>query len=368
MAYTTLEICDFNEFMGLAADWNGLLSRSGSDVPFLRHEWLVDWWRHFGSAGRLAVVITRNDEGELVLAAPLMEVVDSRSWPETVKLQSMTNYHSYHFHIFFKPADPAAFDSFWDYLRSRPRRWDVLELQSVPAGAGFCRELERVAGRDQFNSEVWNGGPAPFLRISGTWDDYYKTLKAKFRSNMRNRAKRLGELGEVRFEVITGPSESAASMDEAFRIEQMGWKGEEGSAMASVPEVAGFYRSWADTAARNGWLRLSFLSVNGRRVAVDYSVLYNSRLYCMKIGFDPEFSPFSVGQMLCQEKIRSSFEESLVEYDFLGEASVQKMDWNPELRPNTWFFVYNRSISARLQHFKKFTLGKKIKELSNGKR
>lgn len=368
MAYTTREIFEFDEFKGLAAAWNSLLAMSGSDVPFLRHEWLVDWWQHFGSAGRLAVIITLNNEGELVLAAPLMEVVDKRSWPETVKLQSMTNYHSYHYHIFAKSGETAAFESFWDYLRSRPRRWDVLELQHVPADAAFCRELERVAGRDQYNTEVWTGGPSPFVKISGTWDDYYNTLKTKFRSNMRNRLRRLGELGGVGCEVITGAPEAAASIDEGFRIEQMGWKGEEGSAIACVPAVAGFYKKWADTAARNGWLRLSFLNVNGRRVAVDYSVLYNKRLYCMKIGFDPEFSPFSVGQMLCQERIRNSFEEGLAEYDFLGEATVQKMDWNPRLRHNIWFFIYNRSISARLQHFKKFTLGKKLKELSNGKK
>jgi CelD/BcsL family acetyltransferase involved in cellulose biosynthesis len=59
----------------IAAEWNGLLPQSASDVPFLRFDFLRAWWATLGGGewpdGSLWIVTGRGERGELRAAAPL---------------------------------------------------------------------------------------------------------------------------------------------------------------------------------------------------------------------------------------------------------------------------------------------------------
>jgi len=205
-----------------------------------------------------------------------------------------------------------------------------------------------TARKDSFPAEIWRGGDSPYVRINGKWNAYWEGLKPKFRSNMRNRLKRLEQLGTLDYEVVTDSSAIESALTDGFAIEQKSWKGENGTAIACRQDTMSFYTRWADTAAKNGWLRLSFLTINGRRVAFDYSIHYNNRLYCMKIGYDPAYSQYSVGQILCSKILQQCFEDGVSEYDFLGETTTQKMDWTSLVRARLSVFIYNRTVPARL--------------------
>lgn len=361
MNYEVTEIAELKEFEKLEAEWNNLLSQSHCNVPFLRHEWFINWWISFGEKNRLAIISVRKD-GELVCAFPLMEVRTQFALVPFVILQSMTNYHSFRYHFLLKSGGEGALQAVWDYLCRRPRRWDLLQLQEIPADNPIYSVLSDMAEKDLLNTEVWESGNSPYLRIEGSWDAHWESLKSKFRANMRSRTKRLQQLGNVEHEVITDPSTVRTALPDAFAIEQKSWKGENGTAIACNPALVNFYTRWADIAASMGLLQLSFLKVNGRRVACDYSVVYENNLYCMKIGCDQEFRPYSVGQMLCLEIIRSCFDKKLEEYDFLGEMTDQKLDWSPSIRKHVWLFVYNRTIPSYIHYNYKFRLKRKIKQ------
>lgn len=66
------EISRWEELGAVRDEWNELLASGLGDTPFLRHEWLENWWRHFGAGRRLAVLLARR-EGRLLAALPLME-------------------------------------------------------------------------------------------------------------------------------------------------------------------------------------------------------------------------------------------------------------------------------------------------------
>jgi len=56
----TETIIDERGFLGLQPEWDAVLSASNQDVPYLRHDWLLQWWRAFG-CGELAIVTCRDD-------------------------------------------------------------------------------------------------------------------------------------------------------------------------------------------------------------------------------------------------------------------------------------------------------------------
>lgn len=353
MSYDVIEISDRNGFERLKEEWNDLLSKSSCNLSFLRHEWFLNWWNHFGGSNCLSIIIVRRD-GALAGIFPLMEVNKIFAGAPFVILQSMTNFHSPRFHFIVKSGKEDVLLAFWQYLRRRPRRWDLLQLQNMPSDIPGYAALLRIAREDRHHAELWHGQASPYLNIKGSWDEYQGILKPKFRSNMRNRMKRLHQLGKIEYEIVTEPSWVNGALTDGFAIEQKGWKGGKGSAILCNPLLVNFYLQWANIAASNGWLRLSFLKINGRRVAFDYSFIYQNNLYCMKIGYDPEFRPYSVGQILCSEIIRSCFERKIKEYNFLGEATTQKLDWNPLIRPHVWLYLYSRNLPSYVHYLYKF--------------
>jgi CelD/BcsL family acetyltransferase involved in cellulose biosynthesis len=249
----------------------------------------------------------------------------------------------------------------WRYLRGRRRSWHVLEFERFETGLPADAELVRVARGGGNPVGVWTGGASPYLPIQGSWEGYMASLKPKVRSNLRNRLKRLNQLGGVEYELVRDRGAAAAALSEAFDIEQAGWKGSEGSAIASDPRLRSFYTEWGELAADKGWLRLWFLRLNGRRVAFEYDLEYKRTLYCMKIGYDPELQPYAAGQVLKAKVLEDAFGSGLREYNFLGVMDEAKRSWTSEGRPFQWLYVYNGSLLPRLHHAYKFPLKRTLK-------
>jgi CelD/BcsL family acetyltransferase involved in cellulose biosynthesis len=326
----------------------------------MRHEWLSLWWRHFG-AGRGRRVLIARRSGRLVLALPLFR---SNSWflgIPMATLRSWTNAHSFRFAALLAPGEEEALRVAWEFLRRGREAWDVVELQDLAASSyDAVLRTSREAGCSAGN---WHGGPSPYLPLEGTWERYRDSLKPKFRSNLRNRTRRLERIGPVEHELVTDPERAAAALEEAFAIERSSWKGEAGSAIASDPTLTRFYAEWGVLAALRGWLRLWFLRVAGRRIAFEYDLEYGRILYCLKIGYDPAFGAFSPGQILKESVLERAFRDGLCEYDFLGVSNESKRDWTSIGRPIAWTYVYNRTPLARFHHTVKFNLKPRLKRM-----
>jgi len=347
----------------LQDEWNRLLAESAGDTIFLRHEWLRLWWKHFAAGRRLAVFLARRG-GRLVAALPLMEFSRPRARIPVITLQSLTNYHSFRFNAICAPGEEAALEAIWAALRTRERPWDVVRLEEVPADVPALQPLLRAAERDGFPVGAWRGAHVPYLPIEGTWEDHLAKLSRNMRANLRRRYRQLREKGEVRFRCVSAPEEVAEALRIGLPLEGSGWKERQGSAIVSNPTLLGFYSEWAAVAAENGWLRLSFLEVAGAPVAFDFSTQYAGRYYDLKMGYDPNWSRLSVGQLLKAEILRRCFEaDGTREYDFLGETMKAKDDWAPMKRGHDWHFIYVNTAFGRALHFAKFTAAPIAKRL-----
>lgn len=355
------EIRDPERFHALEAPWNRLLSESAHDLPFLRHEWLRLWWKHFGREGALSIYwVTR--EGVPVLAAPLYRAREGQVGIGLRELRSMTNEHSFRFDILLRRGETEAPSALWRHL-SGTGGWDLIQIRDVVWPEASASSLVETARADGHPTGVWPSYESPYLAPQGPFESYRERLKPKFRSNLRNRTRRLGALGALSFETLADPKPALAALPAGLALEGSGWKREQGSAIACDPTLTSFYTDWAGLSAERGWLRLHFLSVGGRAIAFDYSLLYGDRLYCLKMGYDPEFAVYSAGQLLKQRILEQSFSSGVHEYDFLGPMMEAKADWQPSRRRHAWLFLYARGVAARLAHAEKFRLRPAVKRL-----
>ena len=65
---TVTHIRHFDAWQSLTAEWSTLVDRCPSATPFQRPEWLLPWWREFGSGDM--TVLAFHDEGRLVGLLP----------------------------------------------------------------------------------------------------------------------------------------------------------------------------------------------------------------------------------------------------------------------------------------------------------
>ncbi|MGQ0613381.1 MAG: GNAT family N-acetyltransferase [Planctomycetaceae bacterium] len=342
------EIRDLASFLALEREWNDLLERSGVRVPYLRHEWLAAWYDRFGKGASLSIFLVR-DQGRLLLALPLLEERRRACGILSVRLHSFTNGHSYASDLIAEPGRDDAIAALFRQLRHRRTGWDVMEVLDLSEdGAALGRLLAGARG-EGLAPEVTLLRRSPFLVIEGSWEQYVATLRSKHRANLRRRKKKLEELGEVRLRIARTPEEFDAAFALLCALEQKSWKGEEGSAVACSPGLLEFYRRVGTWAARNGWLRLFLLEAGGRPVSADFSMLYGSRLWCMKIAYDPDYASCSVGQLLCEAVLARCFGDERVEgYEFLGIESEQKGDWTSTAHPILSLRCHSDRMMARV--------------------
>ncbi len=353
------EVTDRAAFMALESEWNALVETTSNEL-FYRHEFLRIWWDNFAPGARPRVLTLRDTDGRLSAALPLWEERTSMYGMPARQLSAMANVHSCRFDLLAREPDLAA-RAFLSHLRETGG-WDVLRLTDVPDGGAAWR-LHAAAREAGLPVGEWESLQSPYIPLPASRDAYLGTLQSKFKANCRRRRRKLEEKGRVSFERVDGGLELEGRLEEGFLLEQSGWKGERGTAMAQDARTRGFYTELARDAAYRGRLALYFLRLDGRPVAFHYGLEYGGRYFLLKPGYDEGLKECSPGQLLMEEVVGACIDKGLHEFDFLGPDMVWKRDWTDKARRHTWLYVFNDSALGRALCAAKFRWGPAVKEV-----
>jgi Acetyltransferase (GNAT) domain len=343
---------DDDAFLRMGRVWNRLVDAARIDHPFLRHEWVRTWWECFKPSGRLHILIVKEGPDPIAIA-PLMFDEGRVYGCKVRRLRGIANVYTERFDLILTRRAKEACRVIWKFLVAESASWDILELRQVPEGARAAEYLRFCAFEDNFLLGQWHSSDGPYIPINKPWDSYVKTLSKKHLSNMRGRAKGLHRIGEVLHEIVTGGECLNSSLNDAFLLEAAAWKGKAGTAIMNQPDRLAFYRTLLTRAAERGWLQLHFLTVEGKRIAVQIALLVQKKLYILKSGYDPHYAPFAPSLVLCDLMLKDAWKRQMVEVDFLGDAERWKLEWASHTRAHSWLFIFpNRTMSRWLHRFK----------------
>jgi CelD/BcsL family acetyltransferase involved in cellulose biosynthesis len=325
---------------GVAQEWDELADRA-SGSPFLRPGWFSAWGAAFGAE---VSVLAARDGGRLVGALPF---VGGRLW-----LRSPTNWHT---PVFGPLAESASAHEalFGALLARRPPLVDMVFADSADpalaawrgaAAAARWRVVERVRMR------------SPYISLEGgDFESYRASLGRKMRKELGRLARRLGDEGELAYEFWDGRGPGGSErldslLEEGFRVEGSGWKGESGTAIVSHSETHRFYRDVGRWAAGRGSLVLAFLRLDGRPLAFDMCIEEAGASNVLKGGFDPEFRRFGPGTLLTAASIERAFSLGLSSYELLGAEDEYKLAWTSEARERLRFQAFPPTPAGRVSH------------------
>jgi CelD/BcsL family acetyltransferase involved in cellulose biosynthesis len=354
-------INDYESFANLESEWNEAVESARLTHPFLRHEWLRTWWDSFGHDRTLNIMVARAGR-KIVALAPLM-LENAKMYGVPVRrVQFLHNDHTPKADVIVTEREDEAFDALWAAIMKARSKWDVLQFSQLPGDSSTHQQIARLAGAAAYPTTLWQSDVSPYVELTSDWNAYLQGRNAKLKSNLRNRLNRLSQLGEVSLEVISDGEAVKNARDHALTLEASGWKREAGTAIHSDPNVQRFYTLLADRAVNHGWLRLLFLTVNGKRIATAYASRYQDRLSFFKTGYDPEYAKYAPFKLLTYFAIKDGFSAGLREVDFLGDAEPWKLEWTSTTRPHDWLFVFGHSPRAWLAHTAKCRVVPAVKQ------
>jgi CelD/BcsL family acetyltransferase involved in cellulose biosynthesis len=337
-------------FATLAPEWHALADRVGS-TPFMRPGWMAAWWRAFGT-GEPAIITARRN-GRLTGILPLER--------RRGALRALANQHTPSYSPIAE--DDASAGALVDRaLATTARRVEVSMLDRWDVVSGELLEAATERGRRTYTRIVRR---TPYLAINSDWQGILATMSRRHRKELRRQRRRLEEMGPVDLETITGRAELERGLADFLALEGSGWKVERGTAIASRPETRNFYQEVAVWAAERGYLVLFFLTIGGKRVAVDLCLDHMGVRYMLKGGFLPAYAQFSPGTLLLEANLAQGVSAGLKRIELGGGSDSYKMRWTRSTTKRWQIQAFSESPAgrvSRLVHANALPLARRVRD------
>ncbi|MEW9855854.1 GNAT family N-acetyltransferase [Novosphingobium sp. M1R2S20] len=285
------------------AAWDVLADRSCEPNPFHASWYLLPSLAHLDTE-RKARLFRFEQGGHLAGLLPLIRQGRYYGYP----IPHLANWQHPNAFCGAPLVAPGAEVPFWEALL----RWAdenagaalFLHLRDLPLDGPLHAALNQVLASQRRQAEVVHREERALLASDLTPEAYWDaSLSGKKRKELRRQANRLADEGAVAFTRSTDSEGLEGWCHDFLRLEQAGWKGKAGSALASSPATAAlFCESLAGAAARGRLERLT-LTLDGRPIAMLVSFLAPPGAFSFKTAFDERFAKFSPGVLLQRENL-----------------------------------------------------------------
>lgn len=333
----------------LVADW----LRLAADVPetsyFQSPDWALSWMNNFG-AGRPARVACWYDDGRLVGLVALYQHSERFHSRVPLMLSSWTllgSGYSNADHLGVIATD-AVFPDVVAWLQ-RTFSTRTLLLPGLPAS-----RIERYATLGQRVDIAQTRCPSISLQPS-------PPIPAKFSKKLTYYLRRLNKEG-VEFS-WAGPGDVDATLLKSLAdLHEDRWEMKSGSRPPHLRNRLNFFSELAQLGNRDRGPCCVVAKAAHQTVGVLLGFVFNGSFAYFQTGWDPAFSPLSLGTVLVDRAISESAERGLITFDFLRGAEDYKYRFGAEdalehtlLFPRgpqgallKWKYTKGRTVARRL--------------------
>jgi CelD/BcsL family acetyltransferase involved in cellulose biosynthesis len=260
------------------------------------------------------------------------------------------SYHADYATILAAPADlPRVAAALTDYLAepSARRRWDAVDLRRLRCGDPAADALAAaVGGREiaegwTLNVEREDVCPVVTLPVGGDMEGYLATLGKKERHEIRRKVRRAEAVGAIGLEESADP---LADLESFIELHQKRW-GIDGL----FPDTPGgaqsrvLFRRLFELHGPDGPLRLTVLTVGGRRIAAGLHFETPDGYLYYNAGIDPDARDLSPGVLMVYAYVRHALLTGLTRLDFLRGNEPYKYEWGAVDEPIQRLLVRRRN-------------------------
>jgi CelD/BcsL family acetyltransferase involved in cellulose biosynthesis len=314
-----------NELEEIETEWNNLLGKSASHVPFMRHEYMTPWWKTLGGGewphGDLHIVTAYSEEGNLIGIAPFFHTtnLDGKAALMFIGSIEISDYLDF---VSALDVLPAFVDVLLEHLDSpEAPDWEVLDLYNFLEESYTLPILEAAAQKHGWNFIKERIQPAPAISIPDSWDAYLAGIKKKQRHEIRRKIRRAESyIVPVRWYIVQDETTLDDEIEAFFQL--MAYDPEKDAFLTEVMRTQ--MRDSIHTAFQAGWLQLSFLEVGDEKAAAYLNFDYENKLWVYNSGINFNFRELSPGWVLLAFLIQWAIDNGREALDFMRGDEAYK--------------------------------------------
>ena len=357
--------------------WDGLAARNLWATPFSGWAFQRAWWDAYGANAHEETLVFVPAEAppgagataEPVAIVPLMhrhevepedvlthttmrhgaDVEMTPVAPTATAVFFGASYHADYATILAAPADlPAVAEALAVYLADPADRvpWDVVDLRRLRCGDPAADALASAFGAREIaegwtlNVEREDVCPVVTLPADTDVEGYLATLGKKERHEIRRKVRRAEAVGEV---CLDDSQDPLADLETFIDLHQKRW-----GADGLFPDTLGgthsriLFRRLFELHGADGPLRLTFLSVGGRRIAAGVHFETGDAYLYYNAGVDPDARDLSPGVLMVHAYVARALAAGIKRLDFLRGDESYKYEWGAVDQPIQRLLVRRR--------------------------
>jgi CelD/BcsL family acetyltransferase involved in cellulose biosynthesis len=320
------------EIAELEAEWRALLQESRLGTPFLTWEWVTSWLECFTDRTQPWVITIRDPGGRLLGIAPFVRrqrrwrgvpfrevafIGTGRAAPDHLDLIAAARQ------------EEAVAAAVVRHLRRARLRFEMLYLDGVRHDSPFVTMLTRDVPR---RYHLLEESPCPYVRLPGSWEEYFAQRTADVRKRWHRQARRLAAYeGTAEYRLVDDEPSLEGALESLISFQSSAFSGSGSGAFTDTRHKA-FHRLAAHRLLQAGCLRFYVLLIDGQIAAALYGLSYRGCFWSYIGAFDRKWARYSVGRQLDAYTVRTAIEEGLREFDFLRGSEAYKFEWVDSMR------------------------------------
>jgi len=302
----------------LASEWNALLEKTATHVPFMRYEYLQLWWETRGGGewpdAELALV-TAQQNGRLVGAAPLFYTPNWQDRPALLLVGSIEI--SDYLDLLVQPDDlPEFLQALLPFLQQADLpEWKALDLYNIlddsPSMTALCQAADCLG----WTCRTEKLQHSPYIPLPGDWEAYLAGIDKKQRHEIRRKLRRAENSPlPVAWYIVSNHEGLDGHITDFMDLMRM----DPDKARFLTPPMEAHMRKTARFAAEVDSLNLAFLEIGGVKAAGYLSFDFLNRLWVYNSGINwQDYSDYSPGWVLLAHLLRWSNEQGREAFDFM---------------------------------------------------
>jgi CelD/BcsL family acetyltransferase involved in cellulose biosynthesis len=261
------------------------------------------------------------------------------------------SYHADYATVLAAPADVAAVcEAVVQALAALDlAKWDVVDLRRLrlgdPAADALAASFEWAAPKACWLVTREHEDVCPILTLpaGADFETYLGTLDKKERHEVRRKIRRAEAAGEIKLERSQDP---VVDLEAFVELHQKRW-GAEGL----FPDTEGgaasrrFFGRLFEDCAPSGLVDLSFLTVDGRRIAAGVTFVDTKAVYYYNAGVDPDARELSPGVVMVALYIQRAIESGRTRIDFMRGNEPYKYEWGAVDEPIERLLVQRTAVA-----------------------